>query len=42
MLSYTSMTHQSDLALYASKEAGRNRVTCYEPALEKLAVAAKH
>ena len=42
MPSYTSMTHQSDLALYASKEAGRNRVTRYEPALEKLAVAAKN
>ncbi len=37
MASYSSMTHQSDLALYASKAAGRNHVTCYEPALEKLA-----
>lgn len=37
MSSYTNMTHQSDLALYASKAAGRNCVTCYEPSLEKLA-----
>jgi PleD family two-component response regulator len=42
MPSYTSMTHQSDLALYASKAAGRNRVTCYDPSLEKLAAEAKH
>jgi diguanylate cyclase (GGDEF)-like protein len=42
MPSYTSMTHQSDLALYASKAAGRNRVTCYDLSLEKLAAQAKH
>lgn len=42
MPSYTSMTHQSDLALYASKAAGRNCVTCYDPSLEKLAAEAKH
>jgi len=38
---HTQLIHQSDLALYASKAAGRNRVTRYEPALEKLA-ADKH
>ena len=42
MQAYTSMTHQSDLALYASKAAGRNRVTCYDPSLEKLVAVAKH
>ena len=42
MPGYASLIHQSDLALYASKAAGRNRVTCYEPALEKLAAEGKH
>ena len=31
---YATLTHQSDVALYASKGAGRNCVTCYTPDLE--------
>lgn len=42
MPGYAALIQQSDLALYASKAAGRNRVTCYEPALEKLAAEGKH
>jgi len=41
MPGYAALIQQSDLALYASKAAGRNRVTRYEPGLEKLA-ADKH
>lgn len=37
LAAHTALIHQSDVALYASKAAGRNRVTRYEPALEKLA-----
>jgi diguanylate cyclase len=39
MTDHTALTHQSDVALYASKGAGRNCVTCYSPDLEKLAAA---
>ncbi len=39
MPGYATLTHQSDIALYASKAAGRNCVTCYAPELEKLAAA---
>lgn len=42
MPDYAAMIHQSDLALYAAKAAGRNRVNCYTPDLEKLAAEAKH
>ena len=38
---YTNMTHQADVALYASKATGRNRVTPYSADLEKLAVQGK-
>jgi len=41
MSAYTSMTHQADIALYASKAAGRNRVTPYSADLEKLAIQGK-
>lgn len=37
LTAHTALIHQSDVALYASKAAGRNRVTRYEPTLEKLA-----
>lgn len=34
MPGYAALTHQSDVALYVSKGAGRNRMTCYAPELE--------
>ena len=34
MPGYAALTHQSDVALYVSKGAGRNRMTCYVPELE--------
>lgn len=36
---YGVLTHQADLALYASKTAGRNRVTSYRADLEKIAAS---
>lgn len=35
---YQQMIHEADISLYASKAGGRNRVTCYAPELEKIAV----
>lgn len=41
--SYDKMILQSDVALYASKAGGRNRITCYSPELESIAASgAKH
>lgn len=43
LASYDKIILQSDVALYASKAGGRNRLTCYSPALESIAVSgAKH
>lgn len=40
---YEKLILQSDVALYASKAGGRNRLTCYTPELEAIAVSgAKH
>ena len=41
MSTYSNMTHQADVALYASKAAGRNCVTAYSVDLEKLVAQAK-
>jgi diguanylate cyclase (GGDEF)-like protein len=43
LASYDKLILQSDVALYASKAGGRNRLTCYSPELEAIAVSgAKH
>lgn len=43
MASYDKLILQSDVALYASKAGGRNRLTCYSPELESIAASgAKH